>query len=767
MRKEKRFELNEKENCLFYFHHSSYIIKLLLNHFPFARLTGYEPQSLTSVNRSHLLPFLTHSLIIHTNKTLSQPLTAVTQITHHNVTTNNSTQEKLTRKIDKIVETGRHFSKIASSYQFENDATSYLQWVIRFEAEMENFGFRNTLTTNPEAVSSSPKLSFTDRIAQQQQKTVYHMILRCVPKDATLVVTRSLPVEQHTAFGAWLALREFYIGEERAYIARLEEKFNSLQWDEGELWPSFETRFDSLVNDLQAIGQHKDEYQKKIRLMTAIQQSGRKDAEGGSVYSRLHVTNLIKQGESYRTWLVAIRTEAQKIQDEIQSSKGKKHKRDDHKDSNSERVGEVSLVDSSISSSASSQHPPFIPNKRPKFNPGRSSEPCRNFRNGHCRFGDMCRFSHDRSFTNKRTTNFNNYARRTKIDKPCFNFREGKCTRGDQCRYMHVTGASERISSSSTSTDAMAMIVEAYNIESDKIILKSDTPTSSSSNRTHRTILDSACSDHLTCRREWLRDLRPLTKPITVRGAFGKTTTATHCGDMHLSIGDNDFVVMNVIYCDAVQDTLLSLIMLLKSGHIVDFKEMKLLPKSSSFSIALSMVGNILSFANEPSRARLVPTAEAFVLTRSQRKQPQSTPTAAATSASPSPSSIPTPTTPPESDFESSRPITPTSSLSREAHLTYGHLCGRKLDELIENSAADGMIIHKKDASHSQLIRNCDACMAAKMGRKSFSDEMNHQVEGPNDKAVADLCGPITTRIIDEEGQPQEKKQYISLITDV
>lgn len=77
------------------------------------------------------------------------------------------------------------------------------------------------------------------------------------------------------------------------------------------------------------------------------------------------------------------------------------------------------------------------------------------------------------------------------------------------------------------------------------------------------------------------------------------------------------------------------------------------------------------------------------------------------------------------------------------------------------------MIIHRKDASHSRLIRQCDACMSAKMGRTAFSSEMKHQVEGPNDKIVADLCGPITTLSIGEKGETLKRKQYISLITDV
>ncbi len=98
-------------------------------------------------------------------------------------------------KIAKICSLGLHFSRIASTYQFENDATSYLNWVIRFEAEMDNYNLSSTLTTNHESVNRDLE---SDDIESQRQKTVYHMILKCVPKEATLVVTRSLPAIQPT-----------------------------------------------------------------------------------------------------------------------------------------------------------------------------------------------------------------------------------------------------------------------------------------------------------------------------------------------------------------------------------------------------------------------------------------------------------------------------------------------------------------------------------------------------------------------------------------
>lgn len=347
--------------------------------------------------------------------------------------------EILSRAIEKVSNLGLHFSKIASSYKFENDATSYLQWVIRFGAEMDNYGLSDVLITNPESIGSLSVVTDRDPLNAQHQKTVYHMILKCVPKEATLAVTTSLPVVQRTGFAAWVALRQLYIGDERAYIINLEEKFNSLQWNEGELWPSFEIRFDSLVNDLQAIGHSKDEYQQKVRLMKSIQESDRRDAEGGSIYTRLHVTNLIKEKEPYRTWLVAIRTEAQKIQDEIQSSKGKKRRNHDTQPSG-DRVGEVSQVDSSPASSSSSHHPSrgVYPSNTPFQS--RPKEACRNFMRGHCRFGATCRFSHNPSSDSTDTANTGKGApKKFKVGRPCFNFRDGKCTRGNQCRFMHTT----------------------------------------------------------------------------------------------------------------------------------------------------------------------------------------------------------------------------------------------------------------------------------------------------------------------------------------
>lgn len=105
----------------------------------------------------------------------------------------------------------------------------------------------------------------------------------------------------------------------------------------------------------------------------------------------------------------------------------------------------------------------------------------------------------------------------------------------------------------------------------------------------------------------------------------------------------------------------------------------------------------------------------------------------------------------------------PTGAL---AHARYGHLCGRKIDQLLEHKAADGMILSSKDPSHKNLVSGCDACMIAKMGRLAFGKEMHHLADGPNDKAVADVCGPIKTIEI-VNGAAVTVKRYVSLITDV
>ena len=61
------------------------------------------------------------------------------------------------------------------------------------------------------------------QIAEQQQKTVYNMIVRCIDNPQTrAVLTTALPAAEKTGFGAWRALRRHFIGDEAAYKRSLE-----------------------------------------------------------------------------------------------------------------------------------------------------------------------------------------------------------------------------------------------------------------------------------------------------------------------------------------------------------------------------------------------------------------------------------------------------------------------------------------------------------------------------------------------------------------
>ncbi|KAJ7332980.1 hypothetical protein JRQ81_015160 [Phrynocephalus forsythii] len=56
--------------------------------------------------------------------------------------------------------------------------------------------------------------------------------------------------------------------------------------------------------------------------------------------------------------------------------------------------------------------------------PGSSRVPCRNFARGACRWGQNCRFSHDR-----------------KVTQICRYFQNGNCGYGDRCSYQHISEA--------------------------------------------------------------------------------------------------------------------------------------------------------------------------------------------------------------------------------------------------------------------------------------------------------------------------------------
>ena len=149
----------------------------------------------------------------------------------------------------EITGVGRHFSKVAFRFMLADDdnlsGKGYLDWTIQFKTEMKNYDLADTLTQDPNQTDPMD----TDLEAHRQQ-TVYHMIHACVPNHKVRqVITTALSPEDQTGYGAWMALRAHYIGDEQAYLMSLESKFENFQWENQESWSAFETRYESLTSE--------------------------------------------------------------------------------------------------------------------------------------------------------------------------------------------------------------------------------------------------------------------------------------------------------------------------------------------------------------------------------------------------------------------------------------------------------------------------------------------------------------------------------------
>ena len=359
------------------------------------------------------------------------------------------------KQLSKIEGYGLHFSKICSQYRFEPTASAYMAWRVQIEAVAEEWNLRGALETDPATVVDKVGIEEKE-LSRLQQKTVYHMILRCVPNaEVRTVITTALSADKHTGFHAWRALREHFIGDEQAlrYVQSIEDRFKDFQWAAEETWASFETRFTSLVSELVVAGVHKQPHQKRACLMEAIRDARRKDAQGTPVFARLNTVNIVKEGSEFQQWVTAMRIEAQKIHDEL-SKKGSKRTREES-ESQEERKQESHEV-SFIAESASAPAPRHDPPRNI------SQIPCRNFANfGQCRFGNTCRFSHTRSnisnqvqqgrqighfrppgglsnrFVSNNNRSSSSSSNGSRGDNLCFSWRDtGRCQRTN-CRFQH------------------------------------------------------------------------------------------------------------------------------------------------------------------------------------------------------------------------------------------------------------------------------------------------------------------------------------------
>lgn len=214
----------------------------------------------------------------------------------------------------------RHFSKICNGFKFEAKVVSYQSWCVQIKEQLDLDELRDVIDTDPALFDEG------DELQSLRQKTVYHMLLYCVPNaHIRAVVTTALPADEHTGFHAdehtgfhaWRALETHFIGDKKAYLQSIEDRWENVELGKEESFATFEVEFTSLVSELSLAGVEKLPHQKRARIMLAIRCSRRRDAQGADMFTRLNVTNQINEKRDFQKWLIAIRVEAQKIHDEF------------------------------------------------------------------------------------------------------------------------------------------------------------------------------------------------------------------------------------------------------------------------------------------------------------------------------------------------------------------------------------------------------------------------------------------------------------------
>jgi len=237
--------------------------------------------------------------------------------------------------------------------------------------------------------------------------------------------------------------------------------------------------------------------------------------------------------------------------------------------------------------------------------------------------------------------------------------------------------------------------------------------------------------------------------------------------------------VQPLLLCTHLRDTLLSYVLLTKAGHQIKISDDagEFIARDGSFALPFTLSENVLALEQGNgggSTVTYTPQVDASAVTRAQQagagqQQKKTQP------KHPIPR---TTVTAPQSRESDSVPIahasepgpgavgSNTGTVAHLAHLRYGHLCGRKLRQLVEHHAASGMVWSQGAHPPPSVLRHlmCDACLIGKMARKKFAEEMSHLATRPNDKAVADVLGPIA---LEKMSDGTVVKYSLSLITDV
>jgi hypothetical protein len=219
----------------------------------------------------------------------------------------------------------KHFSKIVSRFTFENNRSAYLAWCKTFTLEMERTQLAPWLKAI--RVASATGATASEEYQKEVQRVLYHMVVQCVSADALSVVRDTLDAEHRTGKHAWDALRLHYIGNEETFMQGLEQNFAQLQWLATEDFQHFTVRMLATVSELKdaaAPGSAvtKPDHLLKHTVMQAIESAGRVDANKESVFGRLNNVNMIHADKPFLSWLTAMRSEAQKIQESLSRKRG-------------------------------------------------------------------------------------------------------------------------------------------------------------------------------------------------------------------------------------------------------------------------------------------------------------------------------------------------------------------------------------------------------------------------------------------------------------